>query len=224
LKKATVGCEAFSGSHTATRTQQKLEHIADVVGIKGNIVTMTTDTATNMKKKAINDWTGVEWIGCAAHVIERSVQKYVSRKELKATIDVFNKAATHIGYSTASQEHLGRAQKASGKSPKKFPISSKTRWWSYYYMLSTLLEYRHKVMSTTEAANQRPKGPGINIRGADGDKAEEMCNMPGPFAEAVVLVEGDKYITRSYIPCLMGGLNAAILDASSSILEDGALL
>ncbi|CAN0204402.1 unnamed protein product, partial [Discosporangium mesarthrocarpum] len=74
LKKATVGCEAFGGSHTATRIQQKLEHMADVVGIKGNIVTMTIDKAANMKK-AINDWTGVEWIGCAAHMIKRSVQK-----------------------------------------------------------------------------------------------------------------------------------------------------
>ncbi|CAN0020336.1 unnamed protein product, partial [Discosporangium mesarthrocarpum] len=105
LKKATLGCEVLGGSHTATRIQQKLEHMTDVVGIKGNIVTMTSDTAANIKK-AINDWSGVEWIGCAAHVIEWSVQKYMSRKELKATIDVFNKAATHIGCSTASQEHL----------------------------------------------------------------------------------------------------------------------
>ncbi|CAN0077785.1 unnamed protein product, partial [Discosporangium mesarthrocarpum] len=72
LKKATVGCEAFGGSHTATRIQQKLEHMVDVVGIKGNTVAMTTDTVAN-KKKAINDWTGVEWIGCAGHVIEPSV-------------------------------------------------------------------------------------------------------------------------------------------------------
>ncbi|CAN0474505.1 unnamed protein product, partial [Discosporangium mesarthrocarpum] len=144
LKKVTVECKAFGGLHTATRIQQKLEHMADVVGIKGNIVTVTTDTAADFKK-AINDWTGVECIGCAAHVIERSVQKYVSRKELKATIDVFNKPATHIGCSAASQEHLGIAQKASGKSPKKIPISCKTRWWSYYYMLSTLLEYRYEV-------------------------------------------------------------------------------
>ncbi|CAM9527513.1 unnamed protein product, partial [Discosporangium mesarthrocarpum] len=48
LKKATVGCEAFGGSHTARRIQQKLEHMADVVGIKGNIVTMTTDLAANI--------------------------------------------------------------------------------------------------------------------------------------------------------------------------------
>ncbi|CAN0385036.1 unnamed protein product, partial [Discosporangium mesarthrocarpum] len=110
LKKATMGCEAFGNSHTATRIQQMLEHMGDVVGIKGNIVTMTKDTAPNIKM-AINDWTGVEWIACAAHVIERSVQKHVSRKELKATIDAFNKAATHIGCLTASQEHLRRAQK-----------------------------------------------------------------------------------------------------------------
>ncbi|CAM9520447.1 unnamed protein product, partial [Discosporangium mesarthrocarpum] len=112
---------------------------------------------------------------------------------------------------------------ASGKSPKKIPSSCKTRSWSYYYMLSTLLDYRYEVMSTIEVANQRPKGPSINIRGADWDNAEEMCQMLGPFAEAVEL-EGDKYITLSYIPCLMEGLNAAFLDASSSLPEDGALL
>ncbi|CAM9732790.1 unnamed protein product, partial [Discosporangium mesarthrocarpum] len=160
--------------------------MADLAGIKGNIITITTDTAANIKK-AINGWTGVELIGCAAHVIERSVQKYVSRKELKATIDVFNKALTHIGCSTASQEHLGRAQKASGRSLKMIPISCKTRWWSYYYMLSTLLEYRYEVMSAIEATNQQPKGPSINIRGAEWDNAEEMCKMLGPFAEAVEL-------------------------------------
>ncbi|CAM9585774.1 unnamed protein product, partial [Discosporangium mesarthrocarpum] len=29
LKKVTVGCEALGGSHTTTRIQQKLEHMAD---------------------------------------------------------------------------------------------------------------------------------------------------------------------------------------------------
>ncbi|CAN0465954.1 unnamed protein product, partial [Discosporangium mesarthrocarpum] len=103
---------------------------------------------------------------------------------------------------------------ASGKSPKNIPISCKTRWWSYYYMLSTLLEYRYEVMSTIEAANQRPKDPSINIQGAGWDNAEEMCKMLGPLAEAVELIAGYKYITLSYIPCLMEGLNAAIVDAS----------
>ncbi|CAM9292651.1 unnamed protein product, partial [Discosporangium mesarthrocarpum] len=102
---------------------------------------------------------------------------------------------------------------ASGKSPKKVPISCKTRWWSHYYMLSTLLEYKYEVMSTIEAAYQRPKDPSINVGGADWDNAEEKCKTLGPFAEDVELIEGDKYITLSYIPCLMEGLNAAILDA-----------
>ncbi|CAM9490684.1 unnamed protein product, partial [Discosporangium mesarthrocarpum] len=62
LKKATVGCEAFGGSHTATRIQQELEHMADVVGIKGNIVTMTTDTAANIKNGDQRlDWRGTTW-------------------------------------------------------------------------------------------------------------------------------------------------------------------
>ncbi|CAN0455810.1 unnamed protein product, partial [Discosporangium mesarthrocarpum] len=222
LKKATVGCEAFGGPHTATRFQQKLEHMADVVGIKGNIVTITADTGANIRK-AINDWTGVELIGCAAHVIERSVQNYVSRKELKATIDVFNKAATPFGCWTASQEHLGRAQKVS-RIPQ-LTWSLRMRWLTHsvgmlclarvntYSGVRTPREYVHIYLPVV-----------INIRGADWDNVEEMCKMLGPFAEAVELIEGDKYITLSDIPCLIEGLNAAILDASSSLPEDGALL
>ncbi|CAM9699164.1 unnamed protein product, partial [Discosporangium mesarthrocarpum] len=62
LKKAAIGCEAFGGSHTATRIQQKLEHMADVVGIKGNIVSMTTETAANIKKR--RSTTGLAHIPC----------------------------------------------------------------------------------------------------------------------------------------------------------------
>ncbi|CAM9511761.1 unnamed protein product, partial [Discosporangium mesarthrocarpum] len=150
LKKAAVGCEAFGGSHTATRIQQKMEHMANVVGIKGNIVTMTADTAANLKK-GINDWTGVEWIGCVAHVIERCVQKYVSRKYFHTHLPVVWLLVISV-YTRLAGHRLDT--QASGKSPKKIPISCKTRWWSYYYMLSALLEYRYEVMSTIEAANQ----------------------------------------------------------------------
>ncbi|CAM9642721.1 unnamed protein product, partial [Discosporangium mesarthrocarpum] len=100
-RQATVGCEQFDGSHAAVRIKEKLEKMADAVGMKGHIIPLTIDTAANIKK-AISDWPGVDWIGCALHVMERSVQKYVSQKELKATIDTFNKAVTHINCSTAS--------------------------------------------------------------------------------------------------------------------------
>ncbi|CAN0485521.1 unnamed protein product, partial [Discosporangium mesarthrocarpum] len=79
-------------------------------------------------------------------------------------------------------------------------------------------------MSTIETANQRPRGLSINIQGADWDNEEGLCKMLGPFAEAVELIEGDKYITLRYIPCLMEGLNVTILDASSSLPEDEELL
>ncbi|CAN0050333.1 unnamed protein product, partial [Discosporangium mesarthrocarpum] len=62
LKKATMGCEAFGGSHTATRIQQKLEHMADVVCIKGNIITMTTDTAAKIKGDQRLVWREMDWM------------------------------------------------------------------------------------------------------------------------------------------------------------------
>ncbi|CAN0341703.1 unnamed protein product, partial [Discosporangium mesarthrocarpum] len=144
LRQATAGCEQFDGSHTSVRIKEKLDKMANAVGMKGHTISLTTDAASNIKK-AISDWPGVDWIGCAAHVMERSVQKYVSQKKLKATIDTFNKAVTHIHCLTASEEHLKRAQKNNNKPLKKIPLSCKTRWWSYYNVLTTLLEYRYEV-------------------------------------------------------------------------------
>ncbi|CAN0413525.1 unnamed protein product, partial [Discosporangium mesarthrocarpum] len=96
---------------------------------------------------------------------------------------------------------------------KKIPLSCKTRWWYYYNMLTTLLEYRYEVMSTMEAANKRPNGPHTVIEDSGWDNVKSMYDMLEPFAQAVELIGSDKYITLSFTPLLMDGLNAAILQA-----------
>ncbi|CAM9919616.1 unnamed protein product, partial [Discosporangium mesarthrocarpum] len=85
-------------------------------------------------------------------------------------------------------------------------------------MLATLLEYRYEVMSTMEDANRRSNGPHTVIKDSDWDTARSMCDMLEPFAQAVDLIEGDKYITLSFIPLLMDGLNAAILQSATDAL------
>ncbi|CAM9772828.1 unnamed protein product, partial [Discosporangium mesarthrocarpum] len=198
--------------------KEKLEKMTDGVRMKGHIISLTTYTAANIIK-AISDWPGVDCIGCAAYVMERSVQKYVP--------DGAEGYDRHLQQGSHTHPRLDYLPGTSEKSPegKRFfiSLSCKTRWWSYYNMLTTLLEYRYEVISTMEVANKRPNGPHTVIEDSDWDNAKSMCDVLEPFAQAVELIERDKYITFSFTPLLVNGLNAAILQAASSATDqDGA--
>ncbi|CAN0452076.1 unnamed protein product [Discosporangium mesarthrocarpum] len=74
-----------------------------------------------------------------------------------------------------------------------------------------------------EAANMRPNGPHTVIKDSDWDNSKSMCNMLEHFAQAVELIEGNKYITLCFTPLLMDGLNAAILQAARPATPAAAL-
>lgn len=114
IKKGTCACEVFDGSHTGARIGAKLMNTLKSLGIDKSVVSVTSDTASNMRN-AIESHTprGIEWIGCAAHKMERTVQNYVKDPVLKQTLSVFNKVAAHLHKSALSQQTFEQAQKVS---------------------------------------------------------------------------------------------------------------
>ncbi|CAN0555421.1 unnamed protein product, partial [Ectocarpus sp. 12 AP-2014] len=54
-KSCTAACEAFYGTHTATRIAAKIKSMLENLGIEDSTSCVTSDTAANMKK-AIQDY------------------------------------------------------------------------------------------------------------------------------------------------------------------------
>ncbi|CAM9712486.1 unnamed protein product [Ectocarpus sp. 4 AP-2014] len=57
--------------------------VLEELGIAKNVTCMTTDTAANMKNGVVVHMPGIEWLGCACHKAERTVQKFVGTPGLK---------------------------------------------------------------------------------------------------------------------------------------------
>lgn len=112
LKSCTCACEVFNESHTGEHIGAKIMAILENLGIAQSVVSITSNTAVNMKK-AVEQHTpdSIKWVACIAHKMERSVQAYVSTDGLKQSLDKFMRAAEHLRKSEQSQQTFETTQK-----------------------------------------------------------------------------------------------------------------
>lgn len=110
----TLACQECPGSHTS-------EHLADMFtecmkkyGIEDTAITLTTDTAANIKK-AGTQLLPQEWHGCAAHKIELAIKPILHEPSVKATLTKHNKMATHLHASSKTTAKLKTLQHVRGK-------------------------------------------------------------------------------------------------------------
>lgn len=84
------------------------------LGIENQVISMTTDTAANMKTGVIVHMSPkIKWLGCGCHKTELTVQKFVNTPGLKETLKRFSKVAGHLHKSTLSLGAFFEAQKVS---------------------------------------------------------------------------------------------------------------
>lgn len=114
VKCGTAGCEIFEGSHTGARIGAKLTNMLEALGIENQVVSMTTDTAANMKNGVIVHMSPqIQWLGCGCHKTELTVQKFVNTPGLKESLKRFSKIAGHLHKSALSLSAFFQAQKVS---------------------------------------------------------------------------------------------------------------
>lgn len=113
LRSGTAACEAFEGSHTGARIGEKLMGMLKELGIDKSVTCMTTDRSANQKNAVTVHMPGVDWIGCACHKTELTVQKFVNSPVLKQSLVAFSKAAGHLHKSALSKTTFEEAQRVS---------------------------------------------------------------------------------------------------------------
>ncbi|CBJ27633.1 hypothetical protein Esi_0079_0079 [Ectocarpus siliculosus] len=83
------------------------------LGIENQVISMTTDTAANMKNGVIVHMAPqIQWLGCGCHKTELTVQKFVNTPGLKETLKRFTKVAGHLHKSALSLGAFFEAQKS----------------------------------------------------------------------------------------------------------------
>lgn len=114
VKCGTAACEVFDGSHTGARIGAKLMGMLKALGIEDSVISMTTDTAANMKNGVVvHTAPTIKWVGCGCHKTELTVQKFVNTPGLKQTLNAFTKLAGHLHKSALSLGVFKEAQRVS---------------------------------------------------------------------------------------------------------------
>lgn len=114
ITAVTLSCEECPGSHTAQNLAQKFNDCMKKFGITDAVITLTTDTASNIKKAGV-ELLSPEWHGCAAHKIELAIKPILNEPSVKATLAKHNKMATHLHASTRTTGKLNNLQKVCGQ-------------------------------------------------------------------------------------------------------------
>ena len=184
-------------------------------------VAAVTDTESTMvaagrliKQNSARAGGNTEWMGCIAHLLELVTgiafdDTPSSEGTLKACRDIVN----FFNSSTqAMQKLLGK--QAQGRAVK--PIQDVvTRWWSTYSMLTRLLRLMTYLQLLEEEGENR-----CNLTPAQWVIVKDLAALLSPFMVAQKLLEGEAYVTISFIPFIIytirKGLQEAITDANSS--------
>jgi len=132
------------------------------------------------------------------------------------SVGAMNKARELVGFfSNSSQaEAILLSKQAEGKAVKCIQ-DVYTHWWSTYSMCSRLLWLRH-YFSIMEIEGSLT----CNLDEAQWRVIGDTCKVLEPFMSAQKLLEGENYVTISFIPVLIctirNGLQAVLDDPSTS--------
>jgi hypothetical protein len=203
---------------------------------KLNIVAVVSDTTGNMNKFGMKlQEQNIPHIYCTDHVIQLTAKKaYMdefyniahggaagndndddedlppAHNNLQAEISTMAKARTLVEFfsrSNQSTEALKKQQAAMNHYSDKVPVGVivdvVTRWWSTWSMCNRLLHLKN-ALQALEHDGAIP--PDKILLSDDWDVIKEVSDLLLPFKSAQKLLEGEKYVTISWIPTALKGI------------------
>ena len=208
-----------------SKAEDVVEHVEQVWNIYdlnySNLVCLVTDTEPTMVKAGrifisnSSDQGGrLAWHGCVDHILE--LVTGVAMKDYNQSAGAMAKARELVGFfsSSSQAEAILLSKQAQGKAVKCIQDVA-TRWWSTYSMCSRLVRLKQYfyIMELEGSLD-------CNLSEVQWRVVEDTCKVLEPFMNAQKLLEGENYITVSFVPFLISsirrGLQAVLADANSS--------
>ncbi|CAN0286628.1 unnamed protein product [Scytosiphon promiscuus] len=205
LTKTTLSCGEFTGSHTSERLAEKITGVMERFGIAETAVSLTTDTASNIKKcgKKLLDQ---EWVPCVCHVLQLCALKILDSPGVKSTLAKHNKLTNHLHSSSLASEKLSKIQEAASMNASEIPTSGKTRWNSAYDQAVAMLENKLCIQQLLVLIERDGK-LAFNYSDIDWENTRALVEVLQLLSEATVVLQGDDFITNSMMAMIATNLH-----------------
>ena len=199
----------------------------------GNIFAGTTDTTANMNSfgQLLEDM-GIEHVYCTDHVLQLTCKQcYDSVVETfgpgSVSVTKARAIVTFFNSSTQATEKLKKKQKqiadsdddSSTSVPLGVVTDVVTRWWSTFAMIERLLKLKAAIDILGAAGDL---GQCAIMTPADWDNLLNIMVVLQPFKEAQKLLEGEKYVTSSWVAMAVSLIRKQLGDMSADEQPDTA--
>jgi hypothetical protein len=206
LNSVVLACELFRGRHVAEQMAGKIHEMLRNFNIDfNNISCCVTDNEPTMN--AMADHIAFGWMGCFDHLLELITGVTFEADGIR---DVLKRCRQVVGHFSGSSQALASLLKMQQSLDEECNAVSpdadvKTRWWSTYIMLVKMLRLRNAVQALVVAA----KVPRY-LTDLDWDVMQVLTLILKPFMTVQKFMEGDKYITVSFMPYLVTKIRSTL--------------
>eukprot|EP01036_Dinobryon_divergens_P037140 gene37140-48522_t len=215
LRSACVDCSVFSGTHTAVDYKRKVEEMLSNVDCDwDDILAVVTDNEPTMNKLGDLLEDKCEWFGCIDHLIQLIVKPMFDGPGVKDLMLKVRELCGAFNSSTQLEEKLKSIQLSicPGKTPLTLVQDVVTRWWSTHNQVERVLKLK-SVLIVMDQQDLFSTSSYIDDNGWAQLKVIEEFLRPFMFVQKVL--EGESYVTISYVPQLFFLLHHQIENLSS---------
>ena len=231
LNNLQLGCWLHEGNSSATTLVDdflsKLFQKCRLSSAKISAVVSDTTANMNLFGQILKD-INVPHIYCTDHIIQCTTKKafansnYISTDQdsnhngfrlmskCRSLVELFSK-------SCQKQELLLKQQSKMDLYRNKLPLRTVadvcTRWWSTHAMISRLL-YLKPAMDCLKADNQIPNN--LCLIDEEWSVIKDILSVLKPFKTAQKFLEGDKFVTISYIPLMIENIDNKLQEILTS--------
>jgi hypothetical protein len=206
LHSLPLGCFLHEGdSKSESLVQSFFERLFEGLGVEElNVIAIVTDTTSNMNKFGLimKEGNKIDHIYCTDHVLQLSAKIAFTENgadiqpivKLRRLVKYFNKSTQATDLLKKQQKHLIDIYK--GAVPLILMLDVVTRWWSTFTMVERALKLKVAIQSMV-VAGQIPAEH--HISDADWKYIESVRAVMMPFRAAQKTLEGEKYVTASFV-------------------------
>ncbi len=216
LESHCLETQFFPEDHSAENITEFFENMLEEWEInKTDLVSITTDNATNMTK-AFEGFPDL-WLGCFGHNLNLAISEALKIQR----VDTAVKACRHLvqGFSPSwKRKRVLREKQAALTLPQKALIHDVvTRWGSTYKMLERFISQQQAVCATLAAErgvwHLMPKDTDITVM-------EQLCQLLDPLSKFTDALCSETRVTLSAIKPVLDHITGDVLEEND---EDPAL-
>jgi hAT family C-terminal dimerisation region len=172
---------------------------------QSDVTCIVTDNASNMK--SMGNILPFPWHGCFAHLLELVAKHWAPRhSDFGDIIQACRDVVSHYRSSSRATENLKQLCILCKVEYRVLQLDVSTRWWSTHSMIESIMHLQMPLRAVMSISDELGNDHNLSVKFEDGwwVVLERAAIILSPLMKAVKVLEGENYVTASWVPWILG--------------------